>query len=292
MEEQVAIGWLAALPVAATAALASLAALAVDRFAARRGLTPPGFANPWRRGFAAALLALVFWLGIFGPLALADPGDLPAPDQVSRGGLFLIHGILAVSLAIWYALGFAAVPGTGGLRGFLEQLGLAARRPAEEAALGIVAGVAIVAGVFVVALVVAVVATVVLGENALPDAPPGEVLLVAGLPIWLRLALSLSAGAVEETFFRGLLQPRTGILFSTGLFVLAHASYQSAPMLLNLLFVSLVLGWLVRWRQSVWAAVFAHAVFDAVQLLVVIPLAVHFLPEAAVPAFVSAALYP
>ncbi len=33
----------------------------------------------------------------------------------------------------------------------------------------------------------------------------------------------------------------------------------------------------MRWRQNVWAAVTAHAVFDAIQLLIVIPAALRFL---------------
>ena len=49
-------------------------------------------------------------------------------------------------------------------------------------------------------------------------------------------------------------------------------------MLLGVTLLSLVYGGLVYWRQSIWAAIAAHALFDAVQLLVVIPAALRVLP--------------
>ncbi len=35
----------------------------------------------------------------------------------------------------------------------------------------------------------------------------------------------------------------------------------------------------MRWRQNIWAAVMAHAVFDAVQLLFVLPVALELAPD-------------
>ncbi len=49
-------------------------------------------------------------------------------------------------------------------------------------------------------------------------------------------------------------------------------------MLIGVTLLSLLFALLVRWRQSVWAAVVAHAVFDAVQLLIVVPMALEFAP--------------
>ena len=42
-------------------------------------------------------------------------------------------------------------------------------------------------------------------------------------------------------------------------------------------FLSVLSGALVRWRQSIWAAIAAHALFDAVQLLVIVPAALELL---------------
>src|SRR4029079_2741654 len=92
------------------------------------------------------------------------------------------------------------------------------------------------------------------------------------LPIPARAAVALSAGVIEEIFFRGFLQPRGGILFSTGLFAFAHLGYGQPFMLVGVTLLSLLYGELLRRRGNVWAPIAAHAVFDLVQLLVVVPL--------------------
>jgi len=107
--------------------------------------------------------------------------------------------------------------------------------------------------------------------DALPKQPPALVPFIAGLPIWVKVLISLSAGVVEEWFFRGFLQPRMGILLSTLLFALAHFSYGQPFMLIGITLLSLVYGLLVRWRQNIWPAIAAHTLFDAVQLLVIVP---------------------
>jgi membrane protease YdiL (CAAX protease family) len=42
-------------------------------------------------------------------------------------------------------------------------------------------------------------------------------------------------------------------------------------MLVGIAILSLIYAFLVRWRQNIWPAIAAHALFDGVQLLVVIP---------------------
>jgi len=108
-------------------------------------------------------------------------------------------------------------------------------------------------------------------DEALPKQPPALVPFIAGLPIVVRILISLSAGVVEEWFFRGFLQPRMGILFATLLFALAHFSYGQPFMLIGITLLSLIYGFLVRWRQNIWPAIAAHALFDGVQLLVIVP---------------------
>jgi len=121
------------------------------------------------------------------------------------------------------------------------------------------------------ALLVALAVSALGGEELLPQAPPAMIPWIAGQPVALRLGIALSAGVVEEVFFRGLLQPRVGIALSTALFALAHAAYGQPFLLVGVTLLSLLYAALVRWRQSVWAAIAAHTLFDAVQLLVVIP---------------------
>jgi membrane protease YdiL (CAAX protease family) len=118
------------------------------------------------------------------------------------------------------------------------------------------------------------------GEGAVPSQPPEVIGLVIALPILVRLLLSISAGVVEELFFRGFLQPRVGVLASSTLFVMAHLSYDQPFLLIGVGLLSLLFASLVIWRQSIWAAISAHAVFDAIQLLIVIPAAMRFLEQA------------
>ncbi len=259
-------------------ALAVAAAMAVDRLMVRRGLMPPGFAAgpgagrergaATRRALAIGVLAAIFWVGVFSPLAALGQERELDPEALHPLQLFLLHGLLVVALALWYGLAFAGGAPAGGWR---RQLGLATRRPARELALGAVVG--LVAWFGAVAALVAIGGALwyLGGEEWLPTEAPPLVPWIASLPLALRLGLSLSAGVVEEVFFRGFLQPRVGIVFSSGLFVLAHLSYEQPLMLVGIGLLSFVFALLVRWRQSVLAAIAAHTAFDAIQLGIVIP---------------------
>jgi|GEM_PF-497858 len=156
-------------------------------------------------------------------------------------------------------------------RRFAEQLGLVAPSVPREIGLGVLLGIA--AWVIVLSGMMAIggILYAVGGDKAIPKAPPAMVSWIAALPILIRMSISLSAGVVEEGFFRGFLQPRVGILMSTGLFVLAHFSYGQPFMLIGITLLSLIYAYLVRWRQTIWPAIAAHTLFDGVQLLVVIP---------------------
>ena len=63
------------------------------------------------------------------------------------------------------------------------------------------------------------------------------------------------------------------------MFVLAHLSYEQPFMLIGICALSLLFAFLVRWRRSVLASVAAHATFDLVQLLVIIPVVLDQLPH-------------
>jgi len=265
----------------AVAALA--AALLFDHMTRRRGLDPPGFRDPARRISASALLALCFYLGVF--LALGSLGRQGEVDlsQLGSWQLFTLHGLFVLTLAGWWACGYLTIPATSaastsaasgsarGWRSVAEQLGLRAPSLRREAAVGVVAGfaawLAVLCGVVAFALLLSALA----GEDLLPQAPPAIIPWIAGLPVFLRLGIAASAGLVEEAFFRGFLQPRIGIGLSTLFFALAHLSYDQPVMLVGVTLLSLLYGGLTRWRQNIWPAVVAHFLFDAIQLLVVIP---------------------
>lgn len=80
------------------------------------------------------------------------------------------------------------------------------------------------------------------------------------------LTVGLSAGIGEELLFRGALQPRFGILFTTLLFTFAHAQYSLSPALLGIFVVGYGLG-LIRNRINTTAAILVHAGFNFLQVI-------------------------
>jgi membrane protease YdiL (CAAX protease family) len=253
--------------------LAALVAAAVCDLLAVRNERPPGFAVPWRRAAAAALLGGLFYVGVFAPLGTIGQAVELDLTGTAPWELFTLHALLAAVMLVWGLLAYARQ------RDRAESLGrrlavafrLVTPRPLHEIGLGLGAGIAIWGGVLVVLMAIAAAILALGGEAILPAGPPGVITFLVAQPLWLRLAAALSAGFVEETFFRGFLQPRIGIVFSTVLFALAHWSYGEPFMLVGVTILSVVYGLLARRRGNVWAAATAHAVFDAVQLLVVVP---------------------
>ncbi|MGD2113963.1 MAG: type II CAAX endopeptidase family protein [Acidobacteriota bacterium] len=268
------------------ALLAAGAALWVDRATEARGFLPPGHREPWRRIGALLVLASIFYLGVFLPVGRIGLAPEPLPEDLSTPGLFLVQGLLVLSLVAWYVLGYVGAPSAGRspadlAEGFARQFGLRAERTWDEIGIGLAAG--LLGWMVVIALMIATAMTIYLlgGEELLPKAPPEVVPVIAGLPFVVRVAIGVTAGVVEESFFRGFLQPRVGIPLSTGLFVLAHLSYEQPFMLLGITALSLLFAFLVVWRRNVLAAIVAHAVFDLVQLLLIVPWVLRHLPDMA-----------
>ncbi len=256
-----------------TMVAAGLTALIVDQVMARRGWLAPRFTDqPWRRWLGGGMLALLFWIGMFGSFALAEPPELP--EQLSIPSLFQMHAVLLIVLVIWWALGYAQIPHSSA--SFHRQFGLGEPKVSFEMALGGL-GACLAWLVAIAAMALAVGLLTASGmDQVVPTGPPQLVLLLAAMPWLARLGLAMSAGFFEELFFRGFLQPRVGIGLSTGLFVLAHASYGQPMMLVGVTVLSLIFALFVRHRQSIWAAAAAHAGFDAIQLLIILPLATQF----------------
>ncbi len=285
--------------------LALAAAALVDRLAARRGFDPPGFRHPGRRLVAGLGLALVFFLGIFYPAVTFDREMEVDLEAVSPIQLFFSQLLLVAWLALWWRLGngpparVADVPAstseddaapvlrssdrvggdtgngdeTGGrqAQAWADTLGLSARDVGVELSIGLAAGLVGWAGVLSAAFLFGLMVTGAGGEGLLSREPAEQIVWLASLPVGLRLGVAVAAGVVEELFFRGFLQPRVGVVASTVLFVGAHLAYGELFMLFGVSLLSLYYAWLVAWRRSIWAAMAAHFLFDAVQLLVIIP---------------------
>ena len=75
------------------------------------------------------------------------------------------------------------------------------------------------------------------------------------------LTLGLAAALGEETVFRGALQPRFGLIFTTVLFALLHSTYGISLATLIVFGVGLVLG-LLRMRYNTTTSMVAHAVYN------------------------------
>jgi membrane protease YdiL (CAAX protease family) len=204
--------------------------------------------------------------------AQPSPPPLPAPVPVEEGGIPPLE-----AAPVEPAAPPPPPPKVPLGRQFLLQFGYLAPSVPREIGLGVLLGIGAWVAVILALMVVAGAVWALGGQNALPKSPPALIPLIAGLPIGVRFLVSLSAGVVEETFFRGFLQPRIGILASTGFFALAHLSYGQPFLLVGISLLSLIYAFLVKWRQNVWPAMAAHALFDGVQLLVVVPAALRML---------------
>lgn len=279
--------------------LACGTAVAFDRLCERAGLLPPNFRVPLEvswvgrqrsaalRSSALAVIALALWIGVFAALGVSQVESAP-PESLPIPQLFFLHAVFVAALILWYLLGFGG-RGRSLVGAWREQLGFRTSSVAREIGIGVVAGIVGWLAVILALLGVALVFFWIGGEDAVPSRPPEVIGLVIALPVFVRVLLSLSAGVVEEVFFRGLLQPRMGIVVSSTLFVMAHMSYDQPFLLIGVGLLSLLFAYLVKWRQSVWAAISAHTVFDAIQLLIVIPAAMGFL-DSSEPGPVAAAL--
>jgi membrane protease YdiL (CAAX protease family) len=204
------------------------------------------------------------------PAAPLAPGEGPAEagGPAEREGGEVAFGIPVIPVV---------EPSLG--RRFAQQMGLVAPSIPRELGLGI--GLGFGAWAAVLAFMALVALGLYLAGSSAADTRelPAMIPWLAGQPLYLRIALCLSAGFVEELFFRGFLQPRIGIYASSALFVLAHLSYGQPLMLVGIAALSLIYGYLVRWRQSLWAAIAAHSLFDGIQLLILVPLVLKLVGE-------------
>jgi len=95
----------------------------------------------------------------------------------------------------------------------------------------------------------------------------GEVLYGGVMNTWQALLISVVAGATEELFFRGALQPRFGLLLTVLLFTGAHVQYGFTLATLEVLGGALALGWL-RQRTNTSTCILLHVLYDVAGLLV------------------------
>ncbi|MGZ5473937.1 MAG: CPBP family intramembrane glutamic endopeptidase [Thermoanaerobaculia bacterium] len=212
------------------------------------------------------------WLGLFLvgiALIVTNAALTPATPKQLEGmpfySLFSMHGILVVFLLGWWLLS-----GAPSLREFLQ---IRHERPAEVAAIGISVGV----GGWVITIVMAMIIGLILqatGALDTPPEPPAMIGWMANLALWKKALIILSAMTIEEFFFRSFLQKRVGLVASTILFALAHFTYGNPLMLIGVTVISLVIAITFYRTKNVLPGIIAHGVFDAIQLFVIVPIAV------------------
>lgn len=219
------------------------------------------------------------WLGVFtlllALLVTASALQPATADQLENAPfytLFLLHAVLVIFLIGWWA-----ASGRPALREFLN---IRHERPAEVVAIGVSVGV----GGWVLTILGALAVALTLRALGLIDEPAGPPAMIgwmAALPVWKKALIILSAMTVEEAFFRSFLQKRIGLIASTALFSLAHFTYANPLLLIGVTIVSLVIGIAFYRTKNVIPGVIAHGVFDAIQLFVIVPIAVRMMDAGA-----------
>lgn len=265
----------------ALAGVLALLCLALLRRSGRLAFVAAELPSPSRRVVGLGLLWAILLACVFYPTVM--PGDAAAidPATVWFPALFTAHALLLGFLFAWWRLS-----GSPDLRRFLHW---------NDASLGVVRlGLAVGVVGWLLAVVANLLATTLFlflawlaslvglggGEAApLTSEVPPLLIWLAQLPLLQRLTVIAVAMTVEEAFYRGYLQPRIGWIPSSVLFALSHAGYGLPALMVSVFVISLVIGWALRETRSLAPCIVAHGVFDAIQLLVVMPWAVDLLRD-------------
>lgn len=237
----------------------------------RIGLVP--LASP--RGALALALFLVACILVIGfPLqqlaAWVITGEAPETSDFTLDLLLLslalnVVALLAVPvLAVWISR-----PGPPGL--VVERLRLTLG-PQFGIHLAIGAGITVATMFALGALLWG------LEEAGLYTAEESELVpqLQAVLTLPLIFIIPLIAAVTEEVFFRGILQPRVGLITSSLLFGVVHSGYGTVLQLVAPFVLGLLFGLLFERTRSLWAPIAGHFTFDLIQLSIL-----YLLPESA-----------
>ncbi len=228
-----------------------------------------GLIEPARQVAAGALLAAVLLLTVAIPFAGGLAGGAPQTKHLTIVSLFAVHAVLAVFLICYYLLTRQQT-----LADFLR---LRSARPIADLGSGLWIGLAGWALTVVVLLVVVLVWLLLRRQGLAVEGGASEVsptiLWLATRPLTVRVGIVLSAMIVEELFFRSFLQTRVGPVAATLMFTAAHGVYGQPLVLVGILVISTVLSIAFVLYGNVLPCIIAHGTFDAIQMFVLIPLA-------------------
>ena len=198
------------------------------------------------------VINLTFTLAI----GLETLADLSEASEPSIGSLLFSLWVQQILFAVWAMVGIGWLTRRKWGQA-LERLGLVVPSPAAIA-VGVGTGLLSV-GVIIVLEIVAQAVGWGLNEDVerLSESLIGPLLgSIPGI-----LTLGLAAGIGEETLFRGALQPRFGLLFTSLLFAVVHSQYGITLSTLAVFIVGLILG-LLRMRFNTSTCVIAHASYN------------------------------
>jgi membrane protease YdiL (CAAX protease family) len=224
------------------------------------------FRGRFRQTIAAFLLIGILALAVFYPVTSFGKADEIDPDTIWFPALLLGHLVLSLFLLMWWRL-----RGDVTLAAFLH---LSPQHLWDKVRRGLATGCF---GWLLTIMVTGAVAAAAAATGRVeePTALPPVMHWLAELPLGYKLIIVAAAMTVEEAFFRGFLQPRVGLLVSSVLFALSHFTYGLPFMIVGVFTISLVIGRTFERSGDLLPCIVAHGVFDAVQLLVILPFAVH-----------------
>lgn len=248
------------------AAVLSLACLVALRFTGRLDFLQWELEGAGRRWLGLGLLFAILTVAVFFPVATVGEASAFDPTDADFRTLFAGHVVLLLFLVAWWLLS-----GRPYWRDYLS----VPRQPLSRVLTNGVATGAV--GWALTLLITAIVASTAgsISEQALaPHEPPPVMLWMAHLSYARKAVIVGVAMTVEESFFRAFLQPRLGLFVSTLLFALAHFNYGLPLMVVAVFTISIIFGTLFELRRNLLPCIIAHGVFDAIQIFVIIPLAV------------------
>lgn len=209
---------------------------------------------------------MVLALAIFVPVVSFGDAEALDVSQFDLPSLFVGHYVLIGFLLMWWLLGVERLS----LPRFLH---FGALRWEDRLRVGVRTGLA----GWMLAVIMNLTIGGLLGSSGALDDPgkvPEIVGWFAGLAVPAKLLVIGMAMTVEEAFFRGFLQPRLGPWITSGLFALAHFSYGLPFLVVGVLTISVMLGRTFERTGDLVPCIIGHGVFDAIQLFIVLPIAI------------------
>lgn len=218
------------------------------------------FPSLWRRALGALLLILILAAVAFYPVVQEHGGF--NPEGLWFPLVFIGHVPLTLFLLVWWGL-----RGDISLAAFLS---LSSRDLGQKVRDGLWYGAACWIFAVAVTMTMGNFAETVGGYTA-PPSPPDLVVWMAELSLAQKLAIVVVAMTVEEAFYRAFLQPRIGLVTTSILFAFGHFNSDLPFLVVGVFAVSLVIGRCFERTGDLLPCMIAHAVFNGVQLLFVLP---------------------